>query len=76
MKKTGLIVGILLGVLSHPAMAEDIARACAVDAERLCRVPAPVIEDFKKGGTIYNCLERYLTGGQLSRSCYDAIMSR
>ena len=79
MKQFGLMLGVLLAVAAHPAMAEEgdgqrIERACAYDAARLCRYPLPGTEDFKNGGRIYNCLTRYTGGGQLSRPCYDAMM--
>jgi TPR repeat protein len=55
---------------------QRIAAACAADAARFCQVPAPTAADFQRGGIVYNCLQRYFSGGQLSRQCFDAIMSR
>jgi hypothetical protein len=76
MEKISLILGILLAVLAHPAMAEDgqrIARVCSADFGRLCagRIPVPAVEDFKEGGLIYNCLQEH--GQQLSLPCWYVI---
>ena len=63
MNRIVLILGVLLGMLAHAAMAQEgdgqrIARACSGDFERLCagRVPLPVIEDFQGGHIINQCL--------------------
>ena len=79
MKQFGLMLGVLLAVAAHPAMAEEgdgqrIERACAYDAARLFDTRCRALRTFKNGGRIYNCLTRYTGGGQLSRPCYDAMM--
>jgi hypothetical protein len=79
MKRISLMLGVLLAVAAHPAIAQEddsqrIARACADDAARLCRVPLPRTEDFKEGGIIYSCLQKYVGGGQLSRSCWHVML--
>jgi hypothetical protein len=78
MKQISLIVGVFLAVLAHSAMAQDdqtIAQVCAGDAARLCQVPIPRIEDFRKqDGIIYSCLKGYLGSSKLSRPCWDELM--
>jgi hypothetical protein len=79
MRKISLMLGILLAVLAHPAMAEDegqrIARACAIDYARLCQIPLPEPKDFQDGGPVHTCLQSHIASGQLSHPCSDAIMS-
>ena len=80
MQKISLMLGVLLALLAHAAMAEEegqkIAHACAADFERLCagRVPMPRIEDFQKSGHAYTCLQEYVASGQLSQPCWYVIM--
>jgi len=70
---------VLLAVLVHPATAAEftgktLARVCAGDFQRLCakQVPAPMIEDFREGGLVDQCLKEKLR--QLSDACWYVII--
>ena len=72
MKKFGLVLGMSLAVLAHPAMAQvgiidglEIARACAGDAIRLCDGVIP------GDGRVKACVRQNM--GNLSPSCHDTI---
>ena len=72
MKKLGLVLAALLGLIVHPAMAQigivdglEIARACAGDVLRLCAGVIP------GDGRIKACVRQNM--GNLSPSCHDAI---
>src|SRR4051794_20160431 len=72
MKKFGLILAALLGLLACPATAQigivdgvEIARACASDVFRLCAGVIP------GDGRVKACIRQNM--GNMSASCHDAI---
>jgi hypothetical protein len=74
MKKLGLMLGLVLVVLAHPAMAQErlveglkVVRACEGDVERLC----PGIRPGE--GRIKACVKDKLS--QLSPGCTEALAS-
>jgi hypothetical protein len=74
MKKVGVMLGVALLALAHPALAQErlfeglrIARACAGDIERICAGVVP------GGGRIKACVKEKLS--QLTPSCIETIDS-
>ena len=72
MKKSGLVLGAALAMLSLPAFAQsqlseawDLARACAGDVMRFCAGVMP------GGGRIKACMKENMA--QLSPSCREAF---
>jgi len=72
MKKSSLVLGAALGVLSPPTLAQsqlletwDVARACASDLVRYCAGVMP------GGGRIKACMKENMA--QLSPSCREAF---
>jgi hypothetical protein len=90
MKKISVILGVLLAVLAHPAMADEshaqiIARACAGDLVEFCGGEVPLSsaaslhsKDLLRGGILYNCLLGHIATGRpgqsLSESCWRVMM--